>query len=313
MASGTDGTTQSLPWGDVCDFSKNHFNVTRYSVLAQNGSTLTQYDNQGNSVSDIPLPGDVTATFSQTAGNANNTIHYQLHDWLGTRRMQTDSNGNPEMTCVSGPFGDMPVPCVGLSNKQFTGKERDTESGLDYFGARYCGSNMGRFMSPDPFLNSGHPSDPQTWNRYTYALNNPLKIVGPTGLYNLSAGCLQDATCAANAKLLRDGLAALNKALDDPKVAGALGEAAVVRLSQGLAAMGTENDGNNVGVNFAPISGTAAATTDASDAGGTGHYNFTVTFDPSKNKSSNDYAINGDHEGIPHMTTRTIWSTRPQL
>ncbi len=72
----------------------------------------------------------------------------------------------------------------------------------------------------------------------------------------------------------------------------------MIRLSQGLAALGTENDGNNVGVNFAPISGTAAATTDASDPGGTGHYNFTVTFDPSKNKSSTDYAINGDHEGI---------------
>ncbi len=60
-------------------------------------------------------------------------------------------------------------------NLKFTGKERDTESGLDYFGARYYGSNMGRFMSPDPFLNSGHPSDPQTWNRYTYGLNNPFK------------------------------------------------------------------------------------------------------------------------------------------
>jgi hypothetical protein len=89
---------------------------------------------------------------------------------------------------------------------------------------------MGRFMSPDPFLNSGYPNDPQTWNRYTYALNNPVKIVDPNGLYNLSAGCLQDATCAANAKLLKDGLAALNKALDDPKVAGALGELGVQRI-----------------------------------------------------------------------------------
>jgi RHS repeat-associated protein len=186
VASGTDGTTQSLPWGDVCDFSKNHFNVTRYSVLAQNGSTLTQYDNQGNSVSDIPLPGDVTATFSQTAGNANNTIHYQLHDWLGTRRMQTDSNGNPEMTCVSGPFGDMSVPCVGLSKKQFTGKERDTESGLDYFGARYYAGNMGRFMSPDwsakqepvPYSKL---DDPQTLNLYGYVRNNPLSKADPDG------------------------------------------------------------------------------------------------------------------------------------
>jgi RHS repeat-associated protein len=39
-------------------------------------------------------------------------------------------------------------PCV-LNVSRFTGKERDTESGLDYFGARYYGSTMGRFMSPD--------------------------------------------------------------------------------------------------------------------------------------------------------------------
>jgi RHS repeat-associated protein len=53
-----------------------------------------------------------------------------------------------------------------------SGKERDAETGLDYFGARYSSAAQGRFMSPDPgpwvFLN------PQSYNAYTYALNNPL-------------------------------------------------------------------------------------------------------------------------------------------
>ena len=62
-----------------------------------------------------------------------------------------------------------------------TGKERDTESGNDYFGARYYGSPMGRFLSPDPLLNSGRPSNPQTWNRFAYALNNPLGGTDPDG------------------------------------------------------------------------------------------------------------------------------------
>jgi RHS repeat-associated protein len=61
----------------------------------------------------------------------------------------------------------------------FTGKERDAESGLDYFGARYYGSSMGRFMSPDfsddpmpiPFTD---PGNPQTLNAYAYGINNPL-------------------------------------------------------------------------------------------------------------------------------------------
>ena len=67
---------------------------------------------------------------------------------------------------------------------KFTGKERDAESGLDYFGARYYSSNMGRFSSPDPgwFL-AASLDNPQTWNQYSYALNNPLKYTDPTGLY----------------------------------------------------------------------------------------------------------------------------------
>ena len=59
----------------------------------------------------------------------------------------------------------------------FTGKERDGESGLDYFGARYYGSALGRWTSPDP---SGLLAQkPQRWNIYSYALNNSLINVDP--------------------------------------------------------------------------------------------------------------------------------------
>ena len=63
---------------------------------------------------------------------------------------------------------------------QFTGKERDSESGLDNFGARYMGSSLGRFMSPNPI--GGRPAFPQSWNGYSYVLNNPLNAVDPLGL-----------------------------------------------------------------------------------------------------------------------------------
>jgi RHS repeat-associated protein len=64
---------------------------------------------------------------------------------------------------------------------KFTGKERDQESGLDYFGARYYGSSMGRFMSPDPSgLSYADPTNPQSLNLYSYVLNNPLKFTDPT-------------------------------------------------------------------------------------------------------------------------------------
>src|SRR5579875_811053 len=62
-----------------------------------------------------------------------------------------------------------------------TGKERDAESGLDYFGARYYASSRGRFTSPDrPFVDQ-NTSDPLSWNLYNYARNKPLSNTDPTG------------------------------------------------------------------------------------------------------------------------------------
>jgi len=64
----------------------------------------------------------------------------------------------------------------------FTGKERDTESGLDYFGARYFSSSAGRFLSPDPLIqNTLRLINPQRWNKYSYAINNPIAYDDPSG------------------------------------------------------------------------------------------------------------------------------------
>jgi RHS repeat-associated protein len=64
-----------------------------------------------------------------------------------------------------------------------TGKERDAESGNDYFGARYYASSMGRWMSPDPSNLGVDFFLPQTWNRYGYALNNPLTMLDRNGFW----------------------------------------------------------------------------------------------------------------------------------
>lgn len=81
------------------------------------------------------------------------------------------------------PYGGIQTDyCPVVSqNYKFTGKERDTESGLDNFGARYMGSSLARFMSTDPGNAGTLNTDPQSWNAYSYVRNNPLNLTDPTG------------------------------------------------------------------------------------------------------------------------------------
>lgn len=70
---------------------------------------------------------------------------------------------------------------MGPLNQNFTRKERDNESGLDYFRARYCSGSQGRFTSSDNFLNDTSARESQSWDLYTYVRNNPLRYVDPNG------------------------------------------------------------------------------------------------------------------------------------
>ena len=70
-----------------------------------------------------------------------------------------------------------------------SGKERDGETGLDYFGARYMSAAQGRFTSPDLPFAAQRPEIPQTWNLYTYGRNNPLYFTDPTGRQELGPMC----------------------------------------------------------------------------------------------------------------------------
>ena len=94
------------------------------------------------------------------------------------------------------PFGgERPIVSTSGNTYKFTGKERDTESGLDYFGARYFASLQGRFTSPDlPFVDQ-HLANPQSWNLYTYVRNNPISYLDPDGhLAEFVGGQLRNVT-----------------------------------------------------------------------------------------------------------------------
>ena len=171
-----------------------------YTGGAISPTELFVVDTAGNQVTEIgvgtgPDNWQWTRTNVFAAGGLLATfdpygLHFHLSDWLGNRRVQVSgTTGSAELTCANNPWGTG-LSCAesqyggqpDATEHHFTGKERDTESGLDYFGARYYGSNMGRMMSPDSGVDQ-HPEDPQTWNLYSYGRNNPLAFVDPTGEY----------------------------------------------------------------------------------------------------------------------------------
>ena len=174
-----------------CDPAVNGFQTTNDYILGPGGEQVTEMGvntTAGSSATTLAWQHtNVYAGSSLIATYDNDGLHFYLNDPLGTRRAQTDYAGVLEQTCSSLPFGDQ-LTCTGgnlqaPTEHHFTGKERDTESGNDYFGARYYASSMGRFMSPDPSqLYYADPSNPQSFNLYSYGQNNPLINIDPTGM-----------------------------------------------------------------------------------------------------------------------------------
>jgi RHS repeat-associated protein len=108
-------------------------------------------------------------------------VYYHL-DHLGSPRVIMNAAGQVVSKHHYMPFGEeVPVQAMNSSNKRhFTGHERDPESGLDYMMARYYSSSLARFMAVDPGDDTGL-EDPQSWNLYRYAANNPLLYFDPDG------------------------------------------------------------------------------------------------------------------------------------
>ncbi|HWR35382.1 MAG TPA: RHS repeat-associated core domain-containing protein [Clostridia bacterium] len=118
----------------------------------------------------------------------NGNTYFYLTDHLGTTRKVAQADGTICLDEDFYPYGEQQQTYTATCSEKylFTGKERDSETGLDYFGARYYGSNMGRWMSPDwagapepvPYADFG---DPQTLNLYGYVRNNPLSHADADG------------------------------------------------------------------------------------------------------------------------------------
>src|SRR5579859_5296560 len=217
-----------------------------------------------------------------TREEANDWVdHYGL-DALGNVRWLYSYHGAWDVSDYY-PFGGERIWQSNSTNtRKFTSKERDSESGLDNFGARYDSSSMGRFMSPDPL--GGRMIDPQTLNKYSYTRNNPVNLIDPTGLYT----CADQADCKSKQDIAFEKARQQDLKSKDPNV---------VRAAE---AYGDPTKDNGVGVQFGdPGKGKNGNTTsdvrvDPNDPSKV-QASETVTIRP--DQSSTDLAATVGHEG----------------
>ncbi len=150
------------------------------------------YDAQGHQIAELNpagswLRGELYAGGRHIGSYANASTYFDDNDSLNTARVRTGISGAISQTCSNWPFGNA-LSCNGTGGSplHFTGQERDQESGLDYFGARYDSSNFGRFLTPDwsatpaatPYASLANP---QSLNLYNYVLDNPVTNVDSFG------------------------------------------------------------------------------------------------------------------------------------
>jgi RHS repeat-associated protein len=179
----------------------------RLTLLREPGALRFTYDGDGRRVEKInddggpdilvfvyDAAGQMVAEYLSSAGSLPNVkVSYLTADHLSSTRMVTGQSQNVVARHDFLPFGEeIPATVSARSGglgyggndgvrQKFTQKERDTESGLDYFGARYYSSAQGRFTGVDAIMSPSDGKDPQRWNRYSYSGNNPLANVDPDG------------------------------------------------------------------------------------------------------------------------------------
>ncbi|MGE0102696.1 MAG: RHS repeat-associated core domain-containing protein [Blastocatellales bacterium] len=205
---------------------------TWWYVYGINGELLAEYQSGAPTIvrKEYGYRGGQLLVVWDNDKAGNERLKWLVTDHLGSTRMEADLSGSlagmrrhdylpfgEELTSAhgaqrSGVGYELPASNV---RQKFTGKERDGETGLDYFLARYYSSIQGRFTSPDEF--SGGPEelydftdtasdnptfyadlhDPQSLNKYQYCYNDPLRYVDPDGHSGTLVGALIGAAVGA--------------------------------------------------------------------------------------------------------------------
>jgi len=148
------------------------YGPTGKKLATANGTTLIK--------AFIALPGGAKAIY-----NTSGLAYYRHSDWLGSSRLTSTATKPTSMysSTAYAPFGESQQgQTSGAADASFTGQDQDTASSLYDFPARRYSPSQGRWISPDP-LGRGAVTlaNPQSWNRYAYVSNNPLRLIDPTG------------------------------------------------------------------------------------------------------------------------------------
>ncbi len=190
----TNRDTQTLTW----DVENRPLTVT--------GGASFIYDGDGNRVKKTEggqttvyigkyyekniTSGEITTHYylgnQQIAVRKGSTLSYIQQDSLSSTSVVSNTSGSSTGTMKFFSFGSTRTTSGTLpTDKKFTGQRLDS-TGLYYYNARYYDPTIGRFISADIYVQDF--TNPQTLNRYSYALNNPLRYTDPTGWWTFGIG-----------------------------------------------------------------------------------------------------------------------------
>ena len=160
-----------------------------YYIYSFDGRLLAEYDIYGTCLKDYIYMGSrLVAEYVPATGQ----YFYYMQDQIGSTRVVTNDSGAVVYAEAHDPYGGIQKTWVNAFDpkRKFSDKERDGETGLDYFGARYYSAPDNsegqrgnyRWLSIDPVFNTfAVLADPQASNLYSYCRNNPLTLYDPDG------------------------------------------------------------------------------------------------------------------------------------
>jgi len=181
--AGTDATTRTL------SASTNGGSFYVYSVT---GMLLAEYSRQNQPIKDyIYVGGRLIAEYKPQESRT----YFYTPDQINSTRIVTDESGTVVYSAAHDPYGGIQQTWENAyaPTPKFSGKERDSESGLDYFGARHYDKALYRFISVDPLVDGRRAiSNPQLSNLYTFCRNNPVNYLDPDGKQDKTIKVVRD-------------------------------------------------------------------------------------------------------------------------